>query len=44
MALISKIPPKCIDEALQDQSWIEGLQEKLNKFEKEQSLDSSCVT
>ena len=34
MALISEIQPKCIDEALQDQSWIEAMQEELNQFEK----------
>ena len=30
IALISKIQSKCIDEALQDQSWIEAIQEELN--------------
>ena len=34
MALISKIQPECIDEALQDQSWIAAMQEALNQFEK----------
>ena len=34
MALISEIQPECIDEALQDQSWIEAMQEELNQFEK----------
>ena len=30
IALISKIQSKCIDEDLQDQSWIEAIQEELN--------------
>ena len=34
MALISEIQPECIDEALQDQSWIDAMQEELNQFEK----------
>ena len=34
LALISEIQPKCVDEALQDQSWIEAMKEELNQFEK----------
>ena len=34
MALISKIQPECIDEALQDRSWIDVMQEELNQFKK----------
>ena len=34
MALISEIQPECINEALQDQGWIEAMQEELNQFEK----------
>ena len=34
MALISKILPDSIDKALQDQSWIDTMQEQLNQFEK----------
>ena len=33
IALISKIQPKCVDKALQDQSWVEAMQEELNQFE-----------
>ena len=32
--MISDIQPKCIDEALQDQSWINVMQEEFNQFEK----------
>ena len=34
MALISEIQPECVDEALQDQSWVEVMEEELNQFEK----------
>ena len=34
MALIFKIQPYYINEALQDLSWIEAMQEELNQFEK----------
>ena len=34
MALICEIQPEYIDEALQDQSWIEAMQEELNQLEK----------
>ena len=34
MDLISEIQPECIDEALQDQSCIEAMQEELNQVEK----------
>ena len=34
MVLISKILPDSIDKALQDQSWIDTIQEQLNQFEK----------
>ena len=30
MALISEIQLECIDEAFQDQSWIEAMEEELN--------------
>ena len=33
MALISEIQFECIDEALQDQSWRDAMQEELNQFE-----------
>ena len=32
--MISKIRPECVDEVLQDQSWIEAMKEELNQFEK----------
>ena len=34
LALISKIQPESVDEALQDQSWIDAMQEELDQFEK----------
>ena len=34
MGLISEIQPECIDKALQDQSWMEAMKEKLNQFQK----------
>ena len=34
MALILEIKPESVDEALQDQSWIDAMEEELNQFEK----------
>ena len=34
MALIFEIQPECVDEAFQDQCWIEAMQEELNQFKK----------
>ena len=34
MALIFELQPECVNEALQDPSWIDTMQEKLNQFRK----------